>query len=90
VRLLERPRGVQPIFLNVSWHHFVAYAPTVFTRSGFPQIRLGRATSTNFVMISAHEYTEAAHQAIASLHIPGLAIVDMEKLPKPDRQTRHQ
>jgi hypothetical protein len=38
-------------------------------------------------MISAHEYTEAAHQAIASLHIPGLAIVDMAKLPKPDRQT---
>ena len=70
--------------MNLSWHHVVAYALTVFTRAAFSQIRLGRATNTNMVMISAHEYTEAAHQAIASLHIPGVMIVDMEKVPKPD------
>jgi hypothetical protein len=70
--------------MNISWHHVVAYALTVFARAGFSQIRLTRATNTNMVVISAHEHTQAAHDAIAALHIPNLIIMDTEKLPKPD------
>ncbi|MGH8092324.1 MAG: hypothetical protein ACREIF_02460 [Chthoniobacterales bacterium] len=70
--------------MNLSWHHVVAYALTIFAVAGFSQIRLERATNTNTVVISAHEYTEAAHEAIAALHIPGVTIIDMEKVPKPD------
>ena len=36
------------------------------------------------VVISAHEHTQAAHDAVAALHIPNLIIMDTEKLPKPD------
>jgi hypothetical protein len=68
--------------MNISWHHIVAYALTVFARAGFSHFQLSRAT--NMVMISAHEHTQAAHDAVAALHIPNLIIVDTEKFPKPD------
>jgi|SRR5207302_11032159 len=70
--------------MSISWHHIVAYALTVFARAGFSQIRVGRATSANIIMISAHEHTQVSHDAVAALHIPNLIIMDTEKLPKPD------
>ena len=68
----------------VLWHYVVAGVLAVITRAAFSEVGHMRRAGWNVVVISAHDHTDAVHHAVASLNIPGLTIVDTNKLPQPD------
>ncbi len=72
----------------VSWHHVAAGVLAVITRAAFSEVGHMRHAGWNLVVISAHDHTEAVHQAVASLDIPGLLILDTNKLRQPDFVTQ--
>jgi len=65
------------------WHYFVAAAITLLVKAAISPVWLAFRAAPNFVIISAHEYTQAARDAVASLQIPNLRIMET-KLPYPE------
>ena len=65
------------------WHYFLAALVTIIVQASYSEFKVASRAAPNFVMISAREHTQAAHDAVAALHIPNLMIMDSEKLPKP-------